>query len=112
MKLIDIRFSEDKKYILAEYEEDRKDGLYLHSFKIPISFYPNGPLITANYDYFIRDKIDFGFGYIDIEGKMERTLKLIKPRVEEMTIADIEKELGYKVKLVSEEKECVNRADD
>lgn len=32
------------------------------------------------------------------------TDKLVEPRVEEMTIAQIEKELGYKVKIVNEEK--------
>ena len=31
------------------------------------------------------------------------TDKLVEPRVEEMTIAQIEKELGYKVKIVNEE---------
>ncbi len=32
------------------------------------------------------------------------TDKLVEPRVEEMTITQIEKELGYKVKIVNEEK--------
>lgn len=30
--------------------------------------------------------------------------RLVEPRVEEMTIAQIEKELGYKVKIINEEK--------
>lgn len=114
MKLIDIKFSEDKKYILAEYEEERKDGLYSHFIEVPIQFYPAGPLIRKDSfdEGLYYPTIDFGFGQVEANGDIIRKTNLIKQRIEEMTIADIEKKLGYKVKLVSEEKECVNREDD
>ena len=50
-------------------------------------------------------RVNLGFGELKIPGEdfhyREKTIKMAKPR--EMTLADVEKELGYKVKIISEE---------
>ena len=45
---------------------------------------------------------DVGFGEKRLLGKNAYTMKLIKTKTKEMTLAEIEKRLGHKVKIVNE----------
>lgn len=87
--------------IQANYEVERNDGLYKQSFYIPIKFWDR-PSISGGFGTLAEDYINLGFGSI-ISKKMTTTEELIKPRVEKMTIAEIEKKLGYKIEIIDED---------
>lgn len=113
-KFIDAKIVDDKskesnkaKKIVVTYEEERKDGLYRRILSIPI-FFSDYFIIDATYrdDFFPfpcnEAFVDLGFGSIKtlLQNKIETEDILIKERVEELTIEDIEKQFGYKIKIV------------
>lgn len=107
-KIVDDKSNNDNnaKKIIATYEEERTDGWYHHIVSVPI-FFNDGPSIDI---YFSNDSFPFnetfvnlGFGSMKIspQNKVEVKDILIKERVEELTIEDIEKKLGHKIKIVN-----------
>lgn len=113
-KFIDAKIVDDKsndsnkaKKIVVTYEEERKNGLYRRIVSIPIIFSDYVPpfistTISRDFSPLNEASVNLGFGSMKILSVNEIEVKdiLIKERVEELTIEDIEKELGYKIKIV------------
>lgn len=111
-KFIDAKIVDDKsndsnkaKKIVVTYEEERKNGLYRRIVSIPIIFSDYVPIfntISSGFPPLNGASVNLGFGSMKILSANEIEVKdiLIKERVEELTIEDIEKELGYKIKIV------------
>ena len=109
-KFIDAEIVDDKsndsnkaKKIVVTYEEERKNGLYRRIVSIPIIFSDYVPIISRDFSPLNnKASINLGFGSMKIlsANKIEVKDILIKERVEELTIEDIEKQLGYKIKIV------------
>lgn len=112
-KFINAKIVDDKSYkvnnakkIVVTYEEEQKDGLHRCIFSVPIFFSDYISIHTIpNLDLFPCDDVivDLGFGSMNIlsQNRLEAKDILIKERVEELTIEDIEKKLGYKIKIVN-----------
>ena len=107
-KIIDdeSRESNNDKKIVVTYEEEQKDGLHRRIVYIPMLF-SDYPIIdiSPSYETFPPNEeafVDLGFGSMKILSKNKIMVKdiLVKERVEELTIEDIEKQLGYKIKIV------------
>lgn len=113
-KFINAKIVDDKannsnnaKKIVVTYEEERKNGLYRRIVSIPIIFSDYAPIynistISRDFSPLNETSVNLGFGSMKILSANEIEVKdiLIKERVEELTIEDIEKELGYKIKIV------------
>lgn len=111
-KFINAKIVDDKsnnsnkaKKIVVTYEEERKNGLYRRIVSIPIIFSDYAPIfntISRDFSSLYEASVNLGFGSMKILSANEIEVKdiLIKERVEELTIEDIEKELGYKIKIV------------
>lgn len=115
-KFIDAKIEDNKNYVgdnsrkrlVVTYEIERKDGTYRKIIDIPIYFsnFPDRIKCLSCSSSFKGYNYSINLGFGDIEGfaydgdKMVKET-LIKERVKEMTIEDIEKELGYKVKIVN-----------
>lgn len=110
-KLKDLQLykEEDGYYLAAIYHHENDKGIYevtipkIHLFimkepimKIPLQRYGR---------YEEAPTIDLGFGDCDIcKDKNDHlfTEKLIEEKVHDLTLSEIEKKLGYKVRVVSE----------
>ena len=111
-KFINAKIVDDKannsnnaKKIVVTYEEERKNGLYRRIVSLPIIFSDYAPIIsTTSRDFLSLNEasVNLGFGSMKILSANEIEVKdiLIKERVEELTIEDIEKQLGYKIKII------------
>lgn len=109
-KFIDAKIVDDKsndsnkaKKIVVIYEEERKNGLYRRIVSIPIIFSDYAPIISRDFSPLNNEaSVNLGFGSMKIlsANKIEVKDILIKERIEELTIEDIEKQLGYKIKIV------------
>lgn len=114
MILKDLKlYQENNKYYLSAilYYENEK-GIY--EMSIPKIALPISPDIEVNlesyYDIWTKitktGNVDFGFGRLSIkpfddEGNL-LTMTCIEEKVHKMTLAEIEKELGYKIELQKE----------
>lgn len=107
--LKDLKLNKDEYgyYLTAVYIEENDKGIYEHTvphIDLPISNYPS---IETTFGDYIRPEqlIDIGFGKLNM-GKDERgrasVTRTIKEKVHDLTIGEIEKKLGYKVRIVSE----------
>lgn len=100
-------YKEDGQYYLAALiDQDNKDGyfqIYIPKIRLPIS--SQCSIYSTSYGACCRTVgVDLGFGElyaepIDDEGKCYCTITCLKEKVHEMTLAEIERELGYKIKL-------------
>lgn len=111
LKLKDLQLykEDDKYYLSAIFDQEDETGLY--ELSVPKILFPIAPncsmdidvgttIFGASYDYVA---VDFGVVRlyaepIDNEGNLY-TKKLISEKAHEMTLEEIEKELGYKIKL-------------
>lgn len=98
----------NNQILIVTYEVEKKNGIYEKVISVPI-YFSNIPEIvtyfkfdcvrTTDYD------INFGFGPLDVgiidkcSNIIEETL--IKEKIEEMSLEEIEQELGHKVKIVN-----------
>ena len=98
-------------YLKAVYSVEREDGFYEVTFpKILLNVNQTcGPsFITECTNHYARRPdsfIDIGFGSALLrkdEGGHLYTEKLIKEKVHDVTLAEIEKKFGYKVRIVNE----------
>ena len=108
-KFIDAKIVDDKannnnaKKIVFTYEKKKKNGLYRRIVSIPIIFSDYVPIISRDFSPLNNEaSVNLGFGSMKILSANRIEVKdiLIKERVEELTIEDIEKQLGYKIKIV------------
>lgn len=102
-------YTEDGKYYLDAifYNEDRGGVYRVHipKIRLPVKLQPD---IWQSYEdcwgeYCVT--IDLGFGELSVEPYKDNkfyTIECIETKEREMTLAEIEKELGYKIKLKKE----------
>lgn len=90
-------------YICAKYEEDSDACIREHVITAPLclSSCPSVDIDTSIYNVEPMVSVDLGFGYLE-NAKIET--KIIKEKEKEMTIEEIEKALGHKIKIVGEQK--------
>jgi hypothetical protein len=96
----------DKYYLSAVFGYEDKNGIYEMSvprIEFPMSFDCTMDLTIYDAYYQNEATIDFGFGKFNVlpfDGK-DKYYKLtcLEEKVHEMTLDEIEKELGYKIKL-------------
>ena len=95
------------RYFRAIYEVDCEDGVYemtIPKIYLPLTKTPTIHISKAcsNWD---RDEmtIDMGFGTLDVatDPGYGYTTRKTKDKTKEMTLEEIEKELGHKVKIVN-----------
>lgn len=102
-KLIDIKIRYDAKcnqhYLEARYETNKRDGIHERCYSMPIHVFSDLPYLER---YEGISTIDFGFCTLCADTGLVIEDHLVSPRVEKMTIADIEELLGYKIELVEE----------
>lgn len=117
MKVKDLQlYKENNKYYLsALLDEEDKRGYYEVSIPkiiLPISFdcFVNNETDTYFGVPHRTVTIDLGFGGLYVEpfddDNNYYTMKVLNEKVHEMTLDEIEKELGYKVKLKEENRPC------
>lgn len=107
---INISFNQNiHQYVIdISYRDTDREGnvdiISIRDLPIPIFNYPN---ITHNFDLCGCDtKVDLGFGDLDFHPKLTRMeSRRIYTVTKEMTLEEIEKKLGYKVKIVSDKEE-------
>ena len=112
----------DNYFAKAVYRFEDEKGIWEETYpkiRLPINQY-SIPAVnhteTANYrghiiDATIDSTIDLGFGELPLEETDKCVLaerRLVKEKVHDMTIAEIEKKLGYKIKIVGEKGETNN----
>lgn len=109
LKNLQLYKENDQYYLAALFDQEDENGFY--ELSVPRILFPIAPncsmdvdtcttLFGERYDYVA---VDFGIVRLYAESfDNERnfyTKKLISEKVHEMTLEEIEKELGYKVKL-------------
>lgn len=109
-------YKENNKYYLsALLDHEDKRGIYEVSMpKIRLPIYSDCAINAESNNYFgtphYTVTVNFGFGELDVESLDENnnfyTLTCLEEKVYEMTLAEIEKELGYKIKLKEENRPC------
>lgn len=113
-KLVSLTLHEDKNgypryYLQAVYEVENECGVHKVTFpRIVLPVVNSFPIITIEQSHFFDEiaTIDIGFGELPMhkdEGSYA-VAELLKEKVHDMTIEDIEKELGYKIRVVSDDK--------
>ena len=102
-------YKENNKYYLSalvNYED--KNGIYemsIPKIKLPVGqkCIINKTIEECNYKPYTTVNIDFGFGELYVEpfdnNDNYYTITCIEEKVHKMTLADIERELGYKIEL-------------
>lgn len=95
-------------YLSAIYRYENDSGVYevhIPKIELPIRDVAMRTPIHSKYIYYENPTIDIGFGdmrmFPDAEGGMIYE-RLIEEKIHDMTLDEIEKKLGYKVRVVSE----------
>lgn len=97
---------EHGKRLTVEYlvvdKNDNVDKVIIDA--VPLHFL-NKPILEFAASSFksIESTVDFGFGKIEFDEKTKITEERIYNATKKMTVEEIEKELGYKVEIVSKE---------
>lgn len=108
--LKDSLCSKKGKYYLGltyEFEDAQENVHEVYISRVPLPIYDQGiPEIKCKSVYTMGsyinagDSIDVGYGDVDLPSDYVLTDTIVKYGVKEMTLEEIEKELGYKVKVV------------
>jgi hypothetical protein len=111
VKLTYLTLNEDEcgYYLSAQYRvEDNHSIRELEIPKIRLGIRPDSVAIRQEGDGpYMRTSVNLGFGYCWMDlvendlGKVYFTEKVIEENTHEMTLDEIEKKLGYKVKIVN-----------
>mgnify|MGYP003292955981 CR=1 FL=1 len=110
MKLTDIEFHTDSKgyYVSVKYRvESDRDIREIDIPKIRLPINPNLLRLRTFGQYSHQCEANIGFGYLPCEyvkrdgHDIYFTETVIEEKTHEMTLDEIEKELGYKVKIVN-----------
>lgn len=110
-------FGKEEFYLRLVYEFEDQTGKYeviIPHLMLPIN--PNKLILTEERDDYTMHRYhhaDIGFGHCmlrkgighDSKAEAYYTVKELEKKVHKMTVADIEKKLGYKIEIVSEESE-------
>lgn len=111
VKMRDLTLHKDScgYYLTASYDiDDRESTRLLELHKIRLGINERAVVMRAenSYDLRFRPQVDIGFGFLDLyhDGTRDEvyfTETVIKEKVREMTLDEIEKKLGHKVKIVN-----------
>ena len=111
-ELLDLKLhNDDGYYFSAVYRHEDETGIYettIPHIHLPI-YYSEEPIVTTEYSKYSKGApthINFGLGDLLIgcdKNNVKFRTKTIEKKVKKMTLADIEKKLGYKIELVSGE---------
>ncbi len=105
--LTELSFHSDEcgYYLTAKYRvEDEHSVSELNFPKIRLRINPNYVAIRQEGDMWLETAVDIGFGYARLEPDSNNvyfTATVLEEKVQEMTMDEIEKKLGYKVKIVN-----------
>lgn len=117
INLTNVKLKKDKcgYYLRLKYIQETDsvvNEIIIPKYRLPIR---TNDLIIRNEGYHGTSiEADIGFGYFPLENGVTEhsdgkevifTVKELKKKVHKMTVADIEKKLGYKIEIVSEESE-------
>lgn len=97
-------------YLTAVYEVENESGIYeLTIPKIDLPVRNGIPDMTVEHNWYGEDHTEINLGFGDLEllhdsGRPAWFAKCVKEKTHELTMAEIEKKLGYKIKIVSEKK--------
>lgn len=98
LKRLELKKDGSGYYLSAIYEFENEAGVHRAIFPIELL---NSPVISRE-DWRCPGKIDLGFGELPLEGDPGYTIKTIREKVHDVTIEEIEKKLGYKIRIVKE----------
>lgn len=107
---INISFNQDiNSYVInVSYRHTDREGnvdiISIRNLPITVKPYPD---FIISYDG-CETSIDLGFGSLDFSEITSEEIRRIHTVTKEMTIDEIEKKLGYKVKIVSNNRENKN----
>lgn len=101
----------NKYFAKVVYEHEDEKGVWETTYPkivIPIEQYdmPKMNHCFGDIPLFDFRTVDLGFGDLPVianEDNIYAVSKLVKPKIHEMTIAEIEKKLGYKIRIKGEE---------
>ena len=111
LKLKDLQLykENDKYYLSAIFDKEDEAGFY--EVSVPKILFPIAPNCSMNVDTFttifgvLYETVAVDFGIVRLyaepfdNARSFYTQKLISEKVHEMTLEEIERELGYKIKL-------------
>ena len=107
---INISFNQDiNSYVIniSYRRRDREGNVDIISIRdLPITIYPH-PIVNRKFScYGCETSIDLGFGSLESYPEItSEEIRRIHTVTKEMTIEEIEEKLGYKIKIVSNNKE-------
>lgn len=118
LKSVDLKQDKHGYYLRVKYEREDKDGTYellIPNVRLPFSSHPTNRKHERYYDGTGVDLVDLGFGDLLMESatitdwneyltNVKWAEKCIKAKPRKMTVAEIEKQLGYPVEIVSDKK--------
>ena len=113
LKDLQLHKKEDEKcveyYLSAVYHDENDAGIWeIIIPHIVLPLYSDHISVSHNPCLWKENTVDLGFGdlpmLLDENGHMYYQ-KLIKEKIHDLTLSEIEKKLGYKVRIVSEKKE-------
>ena len=111
---INISFNKDiNSYVIniSYRHTDREGNVDIISIRdLPITIYPH-PIVNRKFScYGCETSINLGFGSLDFSEITSEETRRIHTVTKEMTIEEIEEKLGYKIKIVDNNKEgcCLN----
>lgn len=108
LKSLTLIRENDRYYLSAVYRVEDDNGTWELSYpRIELMINKNfAPLLSATYGAdFNEIVIDLGFGDLplkEIRKGIYAERKLIKEKVHDMTVSEVEKALGYKVRIIEE----------
>lgn len=103
LKRLELKKDDSGYYLSAIYEYENEAGVHRAIFpkiRLPIELL-NAPVISRE-DWRSPSKIDLGFGELPLEGDPGFTIKTICEKIHDVTIEEIEKKLGYKIRIIKE----------
>lgn len=117
INLTNVKLKKDERgcYLRLKYIQETDNAIneiIIPKFRLPIK---TNDMTIRNDGYPLGEvEANIGFGFFPLENGVTEhsdgkevvfTVKELKKKVHKMTVADIEKKLGYKIEIVSEEKE-------
>ena len=109
---INISFNKDiNSYVIniSYRHTDREGNVDIISIRdLPITIYPH-PIVNRKFScYGCETSINLGFGSLDFSERTSEEIHRIHTVTKEMTIEEIEEKLGYKIKIVDNNRENKN----
>lgn len=108
IEIEELELKKDEYGYYFSVKAEQKDSVATYEINVPVVRIPKRELcyikINEVYPGILEGTVNLGFGEFIIEnsdGQGLFTVEVRKPNPRKMTIEDVEKELGYKVEIVS-----------